>query len=138
MQKTTIGRAAKKANVNIETIRFYERKRLIEQPPQPMQGYRIYPAATVERIRFIRQAQDLGFSLAEISGLLSLRADPNSDCSHVRLHAQQKLDEVERKIQVLNTMRQSLRTLVKACPGSGALETCTIMDTLMTSANKEQ
>jgi len=137
MPNTTISKAAQQAGVNIETIRFYERKRLIDQPPRPLQGYRLYPAATVERIRFIRQAQELGFSLAEISELLSLRADPAKDCSHVRNRARQKRDEVDKKIKVLQSIRQSLQGLIEACPGSGALKTCSILDSLSSPANEK-
>ena len=85
MKAVTISKAAKNAGVGVETIRFYERKGLIEQPPKPFgPGFREYPEEVVRRIRFIRQAQDIGFSLREIAELLSLRADPSADCSDVR------------------------------------------------------
>ncbi len=77
MTELTISKAAKNAGVGVETIRFYERKGLIEQPPKPLDnGFRVYPEETVQRVRFIRQAQEIGFSLREIEELLSLRADP--------------------------------------------------------------
>jgi MerR family mercuric resistance operon transcriptional regulator len=99
MMGMTIGKAARKAGVGVETIRFYERKGLIDRPPRPnVGGFRVYPVETVERIRFIRQAQELGFSLREILELLSLRADPESDCADVRERAEAKLREVTRKI----------------------------------------
>ena len=99
MNGETISKAARKASVGVETIRFYERKGLIEQPPKPtFGGYRAYPAATIERIKFIREGQELGFSLREIDELLSLRADPSSDCGDVRERAQRKLVEVNDKI----------------------------------------
>ncbi len=131
MREMTIGKAARKAGVGIETIRFYERRGLIEQPPKPLEGgFRAYPDGTVERIRFIRQAQELGFSLREIDELLSLRADPATDAGDVRKRATAKLDEVDRKLAQLERIRAALEELVTACPGSGALRTCSIMEVL--------
>jgi MerR family transcriptional regulator, copper efflux regulator len=86
MQTMTIGKAAREAGVNIETIRFYERRGLIERPPKG-NGYRVYSPEEVARIRFIKEAQQIGFSLSEIGDLLSLRADPAADCSEVRHQA---------------------------------------------------
>jgi Hg(II)-responsive transcriptional regulator len=131
MIRMTIGTAARKAGVGVETIRFYERRGLIEQPPRPSgNGFRVYPEQSVQRIRFIRQAQDLGFSLKEIEVLLSLRADPTTDCADVRERAQTKLAEVNRKITKLEHIRNALETLIAACPGGGALRSCSIMESL--------
>lgn len=127
----TIGRAAERAGVGVETIRFYERRGLIEQPQKPRHGgYRFYDDATVERIRFIRQAQDLGFSLRQIAELLSLRADPTADCSDVRMRAVSKREEVDRKIAQLRHIGAALDELIATCPGGGALRACTIIDAL--------
>ena len=105
----TISKAARNAGVGVETIRFYERKGLIKQPPKPLDGgYRIYPVETVAHIRFIRQAQEIGFSLREIEELLSLRADPSADCSDVRERAAAKLEEVDRKMERLGRIRAAL------------------------------
>ena len=91
-----IGTAAKTAGVSVETVRFYERQGLIGQPSRPIDGgYRSYPSETVGRIRFIRQAQDLGFALKEIEELLSLRADPSTDCADVRARASMKLEDMK-------------------------------------------
>ena len=90
MNGMTIGKAARNADAGVETIRFYERQGLIAQPPKPLSGYRIYSYETVKRIRFIRQAQALGFSLREIRELLSLKADPSADCADVRDQAEAK------------------------------------------------
>ena len=99
MTDMTIGKAAGEAGVGIETIRFYERKGLIAQPARPgTGGYRSYPRETIERIRFIRQAQELGFSLREVEELLSLNANPRADCTDVRERARGKLEEVHQKI----------------------------------------
>ncbi len=131
MGAMTISKAAREAGVGVETIRFYERRGLIEQPPKPRSaGYRVYPSGTIERIRFIRQAQDLGFSLREIEDLLSLRADPATDSRDVRERALAKLDEVDRKIERLDSIRKALQELIAACPGSGALRGCSIMEAI--------
>jgi MerR family copper efflux transcriptional regulator len=127
----TISRAAEEAGVGVETVRFYERRALIRQPLKPRDGgYRLYDHETVERIRFIRQAQELGFSLREIAELLALEADPQADCADVRMQAIAKRREVERKIGHLEEIRAALDALVATCPGGGALRTCTIMGAL--------
>jgi MerR family copper efflux transcriptional regulator len=127
----TISRVAERAGVGVETIRFYERRGLVRQPPRPKNGgYRCYDEEIVERIRFIRQAQELGFSLREITELLSLRADPAADCGDVRAQAVIKRREVDRKIAQLQQMREALEALIATCPGGGALRACTIIDAL--------
>ncbi len=136
MDRTTITKAARRAGVGVETIRFYERKALIERPPRPVSGgYREYPTATIERVRFIRQAQKLGFSLGEIGELLSLRADPSADCVDVREKAEAKLAEVEDKINRLNEICAALKELIAACPGGGALRVCSIMEAINGTRN---
>ncbi|MDA8049162.1 MAG: MerR family DNA-binding protein [Rhodospirillales bacterium] len=131
MRALTIGETARRAEVGVETIRFYERRRLIDQPRKPEgAGYRVYAPEQVERIRFIREAQQIGFSLGEIRELLSLKADPGADCSAVRAQAMAKLEEVERKIGQLRRIRSALAALVAICPGSGGLQACTILDAL--------
>jgi len=135
MKTMTISKAARQAGVGVETIRFYERKGLISQPAKPLDGgFRDYPPLTVERIRFIRQAQELGFSLREAGELLLLRADPNTDAANVRARAAAKLAEVEDKISRLSHMREALNTLIQACPGRGTLRQCTILDALANGA----
>lgn len=130
MMSMTIARAARAACVGVETIRFYERRGLIKQPRKPRSGFREYDAETVARIRFIRQAQELGFALREIKELLSLRADPGADCADVRIRAIKKRDEVEGKIAELGRIRVALDTLIANCPGGGALRVCTILDAI--------
>lgn len=127
----TISRAAERAGVGVETVRFYERRGLIKQPPRPRSGgFRFYDEEVVERIRFIRQAQELGFSLREIKELLSLRADPGADCGDVRTQAVIKREEVNRKIGQLRQIQAALDELIASCPGGGALRACTIIDAL--------
>lgn len=138
MNRITISRAAQKAGVGVETIRFYERKGLIEQPAKPSAGgFRVYPPASVERIRFIRQAQELGFSLREAGELLSLRADPEADASDIRSHATAKLADVEGKIRRLERIRDALKASIAACPGRGTLRECTILAALTDSEGPE-
>ena len=137
MRTITISKAAKRAGVGVETIRFYERKGLIAQPPKPASGgFRVYPEETVARIRFIREAQEIGFSLREIEDLLSLRADPSADCSDVRERAVAKLEEVDRKMEQLGRIRSALNELIAACPGRGALRACSIMESLIAATGE--
>lgn len=132
MREWTIGEAARRAGVGVETIRFYERRGLIEQPPKPQgAGFRIYPAEEIRRIMFVRQAQQLGFSLREIAELLSLRADPAADCSMVRQQAVAKLDEVRGKLEQLRRIGSALESLIANCPGEGGLQVCSILDALV-------
>jgi MerR family copper efflux transcriptional regulator len=131
MRDLTIGETARQAGVGVETIRFYERRGLIERPLRPLGvGFRIYSPEQVTRIKFIRQAQQIGFSLREIQELLSLRTDPCADCSAVQAQAIAKLQEVRRKIEQLQEIAAALERLIAACPGGGALEACSILDSL--------
>lgn len=127
----TISKIAKEAGVGVETVRFYQRKGLVSQPPKPSTGgFRVYPVETVNRIRFILQAQELGFSLREIKELLSLRMDPATDCTDVRERAQVKLDEITRKIAQMKGIQAALEKLIADCPGQGALTVCSIIDAM--------
>ena len=123
---------AEKAGVGVETIRFYERKGLLDQPRKPVAGgYRSYPPETIRRIRFVRQAQHLGFSLKEINELLLLKADPGTECADVRTRAQAKLAEVNDKIAKLGSIRFALQHLIRECQGQGpASSGCPILDAL--------
>ena len=136
MTGITISKAARDAGVGVETIRYYERKGLIEQPPKPLDGgYRRYSVETVERIRIIQQAQELGFSLREIDELLTLRADPDTDCAAVRARAEEKLEEIDGKLLKLERIRSALKRLIAACPGEGAVQTCSIIEALEDANN---
>ena len=131
MRTMTISKAAKQAGIGIETVRFYERRGLIDQPLKPAAGgFRDYPPETVSRLRFIREAQELGFSLAEVQDLLSLRADPAANCAQVQRRAEAKLAEVLDKIERLEGIGTALERLIAACPGKGALGACSIIETL--------
>jgi len=124
----TIGRLAKQAGVNIDTIRYYERNGLIPEAVRRASGYREYELSDVERLRFILRAKDLGFTLAEIGELLSLSAD--RDVRGVKRRAEQRLEQVEHKIKELRRVRRGLKTLIDACPGHGDLECCPIVAAL--------
>lgn len=138
MQAFTISKAAHEAGVGVETIRFYERRGLIEQPDKPGHtGYRRYSAETVRRIRFIRKAQQIGFSLREIQELLWLRADPSADCGDVRQKAASKINEVDEKISELKKIRKALERVIADCPGQGALKGCTILEALQDGERPE-
>lgn len=130
MESMTIGKVARQAGVGVETVRFYEREGLIEEPPRRASGYRQYPCETVSRIRFIRRAKELGFTLKEIKELLSLRASPKSRCADVRKRAQSKIEDIEDKMRALQRMKDALVKLTAACSGRGPVTDCPILDAL--------
>jgi MerR family copper efflux transcriptional regulator len=130
MERFTIGEIARAAEVGIDTVRYYERNRLLPEPTRRLSGYREYKADDVRRLRFIRRAKDLGFSLADIRELLALSADRERGVRGLKARAEARLDEVERRIRELQRMRRGLKRLVDACPGHGALERCPILAAL--------
>jgi len=130
MSDLTSGQLAERSGVGLETIRYYERKGLLPPPARSRSGYRQFAAEAVDRLRFIRQAQHLGFSLKEIQELLSLRIDPNASCSEVRQRAQAKIGEIEQRLRGLQRMRKVLWRLTEACEGRGPTTTCPILEAL--------
>ncbi len=134
----TIGQLAEEAGVNVETVRFYERKGLIAQPSLPRTGYRKYDQQTSRRIRFIREAQELGFSLAEIRQLLALRVDPGTTCADVKDTAQVKIVSIDEKLSALRVMREALVEITNSCSGSGPTSECPILDSLDRAANRKK
>lgn len=129
LSELTIGKLAKIANVNIETIRYYQRRGLLDEPPKPLGGHRRYSPEQAKRIRFIKRAQALGFTLEEIGRLLSL--DTACDCSETRLLALSKRILIERKIADLNSILQALERLIKQCDAGGGHTACPIIDVLV-------
>lgn len=127
MASLTIGKVARQAGVNVETIRFYERRGLIEQPPRPDRSFREYSPEIVRRVCFIREAQNLGFSLSEVAELLALRADPKANCDDVRAQAEAKRAEVNEKIRKLKSINKALDRLIAECPKKGNLSSCPII-----------
>jgi len=126
----TIGRVAKMAGVNIETIRYYERRGLIPRPPRRASGYRQYSEETVKRIRFIKHAKELGFSLREIGELLSLRVDERTSCADIRRKAESKIADIDSRIANLQRMKEALRRLTSECRGEGPVSECPILEAL--------
>lgn len=114
MKELTIGKLAHAAGIGVETVRFYERRGLIKQP-SAKEGFRKYSEEDAKRIRFIKRAQDLGFTLREIKGLLELNSNSRSTCSDVRIQTDAKINEVVEKIRDLKKMKKSLEILSEAC-----------------------
>jgi MerR family copper efflux transcriptional regulator len=126
----TIGALASAAGVGIDTVRFYEREGLLPVPARRASGYREYTPAAASRLRFIRRAKELGFSLDEIRDLLALSADRERGVRGVRQRAEARLTEVERRLRELRRVQRGLKQLIDACPGHGALDTCPILAAL--------
>lgn len=141
MKGFTTGRLAKAADVNVETLRYYEQRGLLPEPPRRDSGYRMYPLESVERLRFIKGAQELGFTLEEIKQLLTLRVSESADKSVVRNHAQQKVKQIEAKIRALQEMQDALEHLIHECSGEGPTSDCPILEAMTThnfSQEKQQ
>src|SRR5260370_1474686 len=130
MESLTIGRLAKKAGVNLETVRFYERGGLPPRPPRSSSGYRLFPADAARRLRFIRRAQELGFSFNEIGELLSLRVSRRTTSAAIRARAETKIADIQEKIGSLESMKKTLQKLTKVCDGCAPLAECPILDSL--------
>lgn len=123
----SISKLAKELSINVETVRFYERRGLIAQPGKQERGYRHYPEETVNRIRFIKRAQELGFTLDEIANLLSLNDHPCSQVSHLAEH---KLNAVKEKMADLRRLEKSLNELLGQCHSNDDESHCPIIDSL--------
>ncbi len=137
MDGLTIGGVAKRAGVGVETVRFYERKGLLEEPPRRESGYRQYPEEAVARIRFIRRAKDLGFSLREVDELLRLRVDRRTSASEVRRRAEAKIEDIELKLADLARMKAALLELTTCCEGREATGECPILEALEGNSSLE-
>ncbi|HMG03092.1 MAG TPA: Hg(II)-responsive transcriptional regulator [Edaphobacter sp.] len=124
----TIGALAKRGGVNVETIRYYQRRGLLEEPSRPVAGFRQYPPESVKQVRFIKRAQGLGFTLEEILGLLAL--GERQACMETREIAAHKLELIEQKIAGLAKIKKSLSTLVRACDVSSDGAPCPIIHLL--------
>jgi len=135
MSVYSIGQVAKQSGISVETIRYYEKEGLLKEPERKESGYRQYKQEAIARLSFIQQAKELGFSLKEIGELLSIRSDENNLCNEVKQLAQEKLDNIESKIKMLQRMRKSLKKLVDVCPGQAPLNGCPILDVLEKQRN---
>lgn len=125
-----IGQLAQHAGVAIDTVRYYERQGILPPPRRKASGYRRYSADDVSRLRFVRRAKGLGFTLTEIRDLLALSSRPADDMAGLKAAANEKLADVEHKLAELTRIRDGLHALVDACPGHGALERCPILAAL--------
>ena len=137
MKNLSIGQLAKKAQINIETIRYYERRGLIPKPPRSESGYRRFPLESVRRLRFIKRAKNLGFSLKEIGELLSLRLDPETSCYEVKRRAEAKISDIEEKVKTLQRMKRALKKVTEACDGRSPITQCPILDAFEKQSEKE-
>ena len=132
------GEVAARAGVNIQTLRYYERRGLLEEPERRASGYRKYPRDAVQLIRFIKKAQELGFTLTEIEDLLRLRSDQTASCPQVRVAAQAKIEGIEQKIRSLRAMKRALGVLVSSCRSGGSTRECPILDALDEKGREER
>ena len=131
MKSLTIGKLAKEASVNLETVRYYERRGLLPKPPRSTSsGYRQFPEDAARRLRFIRRAQELGFSLKEVGELLSLRVSRRTTSAAIRARAEAKVADIQEKIRSLESMKKTLQKLTKVCDGCAPLAECPILDSL--------
>jgi Cu(I)-responsive transcriptional regulator len=130
MNKLTIGKLAKQADIGIETVRFYERQGLIDPPLRTDSNYRIYPQEEVTRLKFIKRAKVLGFTLKEIKELLRLRHDPHATKADIKNRTLEKIKDVKQKISDLTKIKEALELLSDSCDGHGSLESCPILKAL--------
>ena len=130
MARLKIGQVAELGGVNLQTVRYYERERLLPEAPRLASGYRVFSDDTVRRVRFIKRAQELGFTLAEIRELLSLRVDHDRDSGTVRELARKKITDIEEKIRTLQAMKGALEHLTERCSGHGPASECPILESI--------
>lgn len=136
MSRFTIGKVAEAAGVGVETVRFYQRRGLLAEPSPVRTLFREYPESTVDRIRFIRRAKDLGFTLAEIGELLALSEIPHESRGKVKQLAEQKLVAIRQKLVDLQQMETTLSGLVQDCSGRGSLDGCPIIEAMIHEPTK--
>ncbi len=134
MRGITIGQLAREAGVNVETVRYYQRLGLIQEPPKPLQGYRRYPVEAVARLRFIKRAQTLGFTLAEIAELLALG---DGRCREVQALARQKLERIRARQRDLAAMAAALEDLLSRCEAGAEDTGCALVEALARGAGED-
>lgn len=125
-----IGEVASRARVNKETVRYYEERELIPKPDRRRSGYRIFTQRHIDQVKFIKRAQELGFTLSEIKELIELRMDENTTCSEIKSEAQEKYRDVIEKIEDLNRIKDTLVDLIDSCSGGGPKGDCPILEAL--------
>jgi Hg(II)-responsive transcriptional regulator len=124
------GQVATEAGVNVETLRYYERRGLLPEPERLQSGYRAYPSDAVGTVRFIKRAQELGFSLAEVEQLLDLAAGGPDSCEAVQQLARRKLEELDGRIATLGAMRASLQRLLSTCTRPRSERECPLLQSI--------
>lgn len=132
-----IGEVSKRTAIGIETIRFYEREKLIPLPKRTASGFRLYDADILKRLRFISRAKALGFSLKEIEELLQLRISPRTNCTKVHNQASAKIAEINKKIKTLQKFKNALTQLVKNCEEKTPTAPCPILNALEDDENED-
>lgn len=130
MALLNIGKVAKQAEMTVETIRFYEKQGLITPPERNASGYRQYPEETVKRLKFIRHAKEVGFTLNEIAELLALRRSKGASCADIKVRTAEKIELVDEKIRDLKRIRTALISLMMKCTGKGPVSECPILEEL--------
>jgi MerR family transcriptional regulator, copper efflux regulator len=130
MEGLTTAKLAREGGVNVETIRYYERHGLLPKVPRTATGYRQFSTDHAVRLRFIRRAQELGFTLNEIKDLLAIRVKPGSGCADVRRRAEAKIASVDEKIRHLQAIREALFQITATCSGRGPATNCSILEAL--------
>lgn len=133
----TVGKIARQAGVNLQTVLYYERRRLLSPARRSDSGYRLYAPETVRVIRFIKNAQALGFTLDEIAKLLRLRVSSRSRCESVKRQAQSRLELVQGKITGLRAMERTLLRLLKTCAARGTTDSCPILESLEQGGSRD-
>lgn len=128
------GQVARAAGVNVETLRYDERRGILKEPQRRGSGFRAYSPEAVKVVRFVKTAQELGFTLDEIEELLSLRENDERSCAEVRVAATAKMDDIDRKIRKLQAMKQALAVLVTSCRGKGSTRECPILEAIDTQS----
>ena len=125
-----IGKVARQAGIGVETIRFYERTGLLEEPPRNVSGYRQYSSEAVVKLRFIKKAKQLGFSLKEIEEFIALRHKQDATCGDIKAQAEQKIKNIEERIRDLTKMKEALLELTRQCSDNGPVHECPILTAL--------
>ena len=136
MNGLTIGRLAKQVGLGIETVRFYERQGLIDPPPRTDSNYRIYPEEEVGRLKFIKRAKDLGFTLKEIKDLLELQHDPHATKADIKKRTMEKIENIRKKVRDLARIQEALEHLAETCDGHGPVSECPILGSLTGDEHK--
>lgn len=123
----TIKKVAQQAGVGVETVRFYEREKLIPEPPRTKSGYRQYTPEAILRLKFIKRAQALGFTLPEIKEFLTLKVGAKTKREDFRKKTRKKIADIQTKIDTLQQIKRTLEHITEACHGNGPLSSCPIL-----------